>query len=122
MKILAAILSAPFGLIAVAWTAVVRSYLALPFQWWMLRRAAGIAPQDALSPIIPPLLASLVMAAGVWGLMTLLRPYFSVFLVPIFICVGAGMAMYAIALYAISSDARILVHYGLKALRAKKRG
>jgi O-antigen/teichoic acid export membrane protein len=117
-----AILSAPFGLIAVVWTTVVRSYLALPFQLWMLRRAAGISPRDALSPIVPPLLASLAMAAGVWSLMTFIRPHFSVALVPIVICVAAGMVMYAIALYAISSEARALVRHRLKALRARKRG
>lgn len=115
-----AILSAPFGLTAVAWTAVARTYLALPFQLWMIRRAVGIAPQDTLAPIVAPLSASLIMAAGVWGLMTLIRPHFSVALVPIVICVAAGMVIYAIALYVISSEARTIVRNRVKALR--KRG
>jgi O-antigen/teichoic acid export membrane protein len=113
-----AIVSAPFGLVVVAWAAVARSYLALPFQLWMLRRAAGIPPKDALYPIVAPVVASLIMGAGVWALMALIRPQFSIALVPIFICVAAGMVMYAIALYAISSEARAIVRTQLKALRA----
>jgi O-antigen/teichoic acid export membrane protein len=117
--IIFAVASAPFGLIAVAWASVVRNYLALPFQLWMLRKASGLRPQDALSAIAAPLVASLVMAAGVWGLMELIRPYFTVVLIPIFICVAAGMVIYPIVLFAISAEARKIARYQLKAFRAR---
>lgn len=116
-----AILSAPFGLVVVAWVSVARAYLTLPFQMWFLQRASGIAPRDSLSAIAAPLFASLIMGAGVWGLMVVIRPYFSVALVAVFLGVAAGVFIYAIALYAISEDARNLVRYRLKAFRARKR-
>jgi O-antigen/teichoic acid export membrane protein len=110
--------AAPFGLIAVAWANVGRSYLALPFQLWMLRRASGLKPQEALAAIVPPLLASLIMGAGVWALMLALRPHFAIVLVPIVICVAAGMALYAILICAVSRDARMIARQQLKAFRA----
>jgi O-antigen/teichoic acid export membrane protein len=115
-----AILSAPFGLFVVACVSVARSYLQLPFQMWFLRRASGVTPGDALSAIAAPLFAALIMGLGVWGLMETIRPYFSITLVAVFICVAAGMLIYAIALYAISDDARNLVRYRLKTLRRTK--
>jgi O-antigen/teichoic acid export membrane protein len=119
MTIAFTVASAPFGLVAVAWSLVARGYLAVPIQLWMLRRALGLRPQEALSPIAAPLLASLVMGAMVWGLMTILRPHFSVVLVPISVCVAAGMVIYAGALFAISSEARMLARGKLKFLRAQ---
>jgi len=119
--IIFAALAAPFGLIAVAWVSVARTYLALPFQMWMLRRVAGISPRHILSAIAAPLGASLIMASGVWGLMEIIRPHFRMVLVSVFICVAAGMLIYAIALYAISADARSLVRYRLKDVRARLR-
>jgi O-antigen/teichoic acid export membrane protein len=117
-----AAVSAPFGLTVVAWVWVLRSYLlALPFQMWFLRRAAGIRPRDSLSAIAPPLAASLIMGAAVWLLMALMRPYFSMPLAAVFICVAAGMLIYAIAIYAISAQARQMIAYRLKVLREKRR-
>jgi O-antigen/teichoic acid export membrane protein len=114
-----AILSAPFGLVIVACVSVARSYLSLPFQMWYLQRASGIRPQDSLLAIAAPLGASLVMGVGVWGLMEMIRPHFSFPMLPVLISVAAGMAIYAISLYAISADARKLVRYRLKQLRGR---
>lgn len=114
-----AVAAAPFGLIAVAWTTVLRAYLALPFQLWMLRSASGLRPQDALSAIAAPLAASLVMGAVVWPLMFVLRPLFSSVLVPIFICVAAGAAVYSAVLLAISAEARTLARTNLKHFRER---
>jgi O-antigen/teichoic acid export membrane protein len=114
-----ALAAAPFGLVAVAWASVGRAYLALPFQLWMLRSASGLRPQDALSAVARPLLASVVMGAAVWALMELLQPRFSVALVPIVICVAAGMLIYGVLIYAISEEARQIARNQLKAFRAR---
>jgi len=111
-------LSAPFGLVAVAWTSVARAYLALPFLMISLKRHAGVRPSDTLTPIAAPLAASLVMGAVVWGLMYEIRPYFSVPLIAVLICVGVGTVLYGGLLYAISADARTLARYRLKMFTA----
>jgi O-antigen/teichoic acid export membrane protein len=117
--VIVAALAAPFGIYAVAWTSVIRGYLALPFTLWMLKRASGITPWDAFSAIAKPLSASLIMGAAVWGLMELIRPYFSHVLIAVLICVAVGMVVYAAALLAISPEARKLVRSQLKTLRAR---
>jgi O-antigen/teichoic acid export membrane protein len=119
--IVVAILAAPFGIFVVAWTSVIRGYLSLPFTLWMLKRASGITPWDALSAVSKPLTASLIMGAGVWGLMELIRPHFVHVLVAVGICVAAGMLLYAIVLFSISSEARKLAGSQLKAFRARWR-
>jgi O-antigen/teichoic acid export membrane protein len=111
------ILSAPFGLFAVACAWVARAYLALPFQMWFLERASGIRPRDSLSAIAAPFFASLIMGASVWCLMELLRPYFSRTLESVAFGVAAGMLIYAVALYAVSAEARKMAQHRLKALR-----
>ena len=64
--------------------------------------------------------APLLLGAAVWLLMALIAPYFSIPLAAVFICVAAGMLIYAIAIYAISSQARQMVGYRLKVLREKR--
>ena len=101
---------------------MLRSYLvALPFQMWFLWRAASIRPDHSLSAIAPPLAASLIMGVAVWLLMALVKPYFSAPLVAVFTCVAAGMLIYAIAIYAISAQARHMVDQVLKAMQGKGR-
>ena len=116
--VVVAMLAAPFGIFVMAWASVVRGYLSLPFTLWALKRASGITPLDALSAVSKPLAASLMMGAGVWGLMELIRPMFAQVLIPVFICVGAGMAIYAILILAISQQARQLAGNQLKRVRA----
>jgi O-antigen/teichoic acid export membrane protein len=111
--------AAPFGLAAVIWANVLRAYLALPFQLWILRKTSGLKPQDALGAIARPLLAALIMGAGVRVLMDLLRPLFSIPLVPILICVAAGMLAYGILIYAISPEARTIARNQLNAVRKR---
>lgn len=54
----------PFGLFAVAISYVVRAYLTLPLQVWLLRRASGIGPADTWRAIASPLIASTVMGVA----------------------------------------------------------
>lgn len=115
--VVVAALTAPFGIFVVAWASVLRGYCSLPFTLWALKRASGIAPWDALSAIARPLIASLIMGAAVWGLMELIRPRFEQVLIPVFICVGAGMAIYAVLILAISDQARQLAKGQIKRVR-----
>jgi O-antigen/teichoic acid export membrane protein len=116
--VVVAALAAPFGIFVVAWTSVLRGYCSLPFTLWMLKRASGITPWDALSAVGKPLIASLIMGAAVWGLMDLIRPMFEQVLIPVFICVGAGLAIYAVLILAISEQARQLATTQLKRVRS----
>jgi O-antigen/teichoic acid export membrane protein len=61
--VVVAALTAPFGVLVVAWASVARGYCSLPFTLWALKRASGITPLDALSAIAKPLTASLIMGA-----------------------------------------------------------
>lgn len=115
--VVVAVLAAPFGVYAVAWTSVLRGFCSLPFTLWMLKRASGISPWDALGAISKPLIAALIMGAAVWGLMELIRPMFEHVLFAVFICVGAGMAIYGALILAISDQARILAKAQLKRVR-----
>jgi O-antigen/teichoic acid export membrane protein len=111
--------AAPFGLVAVIWANVLRAYLSLPFQLWILRSASGLKPQDALGAIARPLAASLIMGAGVWWLKTVLQPLFSSPLIPIALCVAAGMVTYGILIYAIAPEARAIARNQLNAIRRR---
>jgi hypothetical protein len=64
------------------------------------------------------LIAALIMGAAVWGLMAVLRPLFQHPLIPVFICVGTGMAIYAVLILTISDQARLLAKTQLKRARA----
>jgi hypothetical protein len=96
---------------------VARGYCSLPFTLWALKRASGITPLDALSAIAKPLTASLIMGAAVWGLMEVIRPMFVQPLIPVFICVGVGMTIYAVLILTISDQARQLAKAQLKRVR-----
>jgi len=115
--VVVAALTAPFGVLVVAWASVARGYCSLPFTLWALKRASGITPLDALSAIAKPLTASLIMGTAVWGLMEVIRPMFVQPLIPVFICVGVGMAIYAVLILTISDQARQLAKAQLKRVR-----
>jgi len=114
-----ALAAAPYGLVAVVWSFVVRAYLALPFQLWMLRSASGLKPQDALGAIAKPLLASLIMGACVWWLMEALQPLLRHRLLTLVLCVAAGMAIYGALILTISAEARTIARNQLKAIRRR---
>jgi O-antigen/teichoic acid export membrane protein len=116
--IVVAVAVAPFGIFVVAWAWVLRGYCSLPFTLWMLKRASGITPWDALSAIAKPLIASLIMGTTVWGLMDLIRPLFDHVLIAVLICVGTGMAVYAVLILTISDQARLLAKTQLKRARS----
>lgn len=112
-------IAAPYGVFAVACAYVGRTYLTLPFLFWFMRRATGIGVRDAVGAIMAPLGASIIMAAGVWVLMTAIRSRFATAVFPLIIAVAAGAVIYALALYAISPDARGLARQQWKRIRGR---
>lgn len=116
------LLAAPYGVFAVAWVYVGRTYLTLPLQMWFLRRASGITAQNTFTAIVAPFFASTIMGVGVWCFMAVIRPHLSVTLITILVGVAAGVLLYAIALYALSADVRRLIRRHWQAHRAKKAG
>jgi len=63
--VLATLAGARFGLPGVAAALVLRFYLVLPIQLHVLRRETSVTLRAALTPMLPPLLGSLAMAAAV---------------------------------------------------------
>ncbi|MGZ8246339.1 lipopolysaccharide biosynthesis protein [Methylomagnum sp.] len=59
------LVTAPFGLEAVAAAYVLRAYLLFPLQLLLLRRAAGVRIRAVIKSIFLPLLAALVMAGAI---------------------------------------------------------
>jgi O-antigen/teichoic acid export membrane protein len=70
LTVILSYLAAPFGLIAVAAAFVLRSYLVLPYQQYVLYKYTGVDPIRALRSILPPLVSAVVMG----GSMIVLRP------------------------------------------------
>ena len=65
------LIAVPFGLKAIAFAFVFRSYLILPHQLFVLKRAIGIEPMSVVRVILPPLVAALCMA----GLIVATEPF-----------------------------------------------
>jgi O-antigen/teichoic acid export membrane protein len=57
--------AAPYGLEAVAGAYVLRAYLTVPLQVWLLRREAGVGVRAVLRAIFPPLLAAFGMVMAI---------------------------------------------------------
>src|SRR5262249_24318723 len=87
-------LMVPFGLISAVVAIILRGYLVMPYQVWVMRKEVGVAPAIISRNLLPPLWASLFMAAALLALRPLLRGYVHGALP--FACLAAvlGMALY----------------------------
>ncbi|MCK8786151.1 lipopolysaccharide biosynthesis protein [Roseomonas sp. NAR14] len=98
------LLAAPFGVVAMAVSHVVRAYLLWPLVYWLLARIAGLRVQSVLRALSRPLLATLGMAipaalAHHW-LVGRIGPLWTV------LTVGAGGAvLYALLAWRLMPDA-----------------
>ncbi len=68
LTIVLSIVAAPFGLTAIAWAYVIRSYLTLPAQMQAFKRHSGLGYRPLFRVIAPPLLTTLIMAAALIAL------------------------------------------------------
>ena len=57
--------AAPYGLEAVAGAYVLRAYLTVPLQVWLLKREAGVGVLAVLRAIAPPLIAAFAMVVAI---------------------------------------------------------
>lgn len=68
--------AAPYGLETVAGAYVLRAYLTVPLQMWVLKREAGIGVLPVLRSIAPPLTAAFAMVVVLVGAEPELEPWF----------------------------------------------
>ena len=90
--------AAPYGLLAIAAAYVARAYLVLPIQMWAFRKYSGLGYGELLRTLAPPLLTSLVMAAALLGLESLVGARFDSRAVYLLFMISAGCAMYTAAM------------------------
>lgn len=95
----------PFGLFAVAISYVVRAYLTLPLQIFLLRRASGITPADTFRAIAAPLIASTAMGAALAASIRLLDGRLAGWSA-ILLLTALGGALYGLLLLGVSKEWR----------------
>jgi O-antigen/teichoic acid export membrane protein len=99
---------AHLGLAAIAMAYVARAYLTLPVQILLLRRHAGMSIRSLGRAILPPLIASLAMAAALlalWSSVRALLPHDALWLAAM---VAAGAAVYGVSILMLDRDARVM--------------
>lgn len=85
-----------FGLVAVAAAYVMRAYVTLPLQQYMLARHLGIRMRDTWAAMAIPLGCAVVMAAAVHFSLLWLEVRFGVGWTPALLAVGLGALVYAV--------------------------
>jgi O-antigen/teichoic acid export membrane protein len=87
-----------FGLMAVAAAYVLRAYLTVPLQMWMLKRSSGIDPLNTLRTVASPLIASAIMAGVVLLAKSQITPLLPGAVLRLTILVGIGVVTYLVLL------------------------
>jgi O-antigen/teichoic acid export membrane protein len=98
--------AAPHGIFAVAYAYVFRAYLTLPLQIWYLRRSAGIGLRHTVEAVEMPFLASALMGACVWAIMSVCRNYVPDRVQLLTIGVTSGVVIYGCFLLVFSERVR----------------
>lgn len=96
LNVLAFVVAARFGIVAVAWAFVARSLVTLPVVLWLLRRAIAAEPRRVLGLCAAPSLASLAML----GVVSVARPALEGLAVPVVLLalIGVGVVTYLVAM------------------------
>jgi O-antigen/teichoic acid export membrane protein len=68
LNVIVAVITAPFGILAVAIGVTVRQYLFWPLRIWVLRKALGVEPIQYLRQWVTPVIGSAAMAGAMLGL------------------------------------------------------
>jgi O-antigen/teichoic acid export membrane protein len=82
-------IAAPFGLMAVVAAHVLRTYLTLPFSFYLLRRNTGIGAMSVMAAIVRPLVAATVMALALLAIRPLLHDMAAISRIAIMTATGA---------------------------------
>lgn len=88
-------IAVPYGLVAVAMAYVLRAYITMPLQQYMLARHLGIRAKDTWSAMALPLGCALMMAGAIYLLQSWLRGNFGEGWATALIAVGAGVIFYS---------------------------
>jgi O-antigen/teichoic acid export membrane protein len=95
MTVLLTWLLIPYGILAVAAGYAARAWLTMPYQQYVLKRYANIAPLGTMKAIAMPFAGSLVMAGCVW----LAKPFILAAISPVWlatgVCIALGAVIYA---------------------------
>ena len=111
------IVAAPYGLFAVAWAYVARSYLTLPLQIMLLKRVSGIGLSQTWAAIWQPLTASAVMGVTLHLALSLGTYAHAGPLLFLLLNIVAGALVYGVALITLSPLWRALLFKTLRRLR-----
>lgn len=111
------IVAAPYGLFAVAWAYVARSYLTLPLQIILLKRVSGIGLAQTWAAIWQPLTASAVMGATLHFALPLGAYAHAGPLLSLLLGIIVGALVYGTALITLSPLWRALLFKTLRQLR-----
>ena len=88
-------IAVPYGLVAVAMAYVLRAYITMPLQLYMLARHLGIRAKDTWSAMALPFGCALVMAAAVYLFQWWLSAHFGDGWATALLAVGAGVIFYS---------------------------
>ncbi len=98
-------ISAPWGLLVVAGAYVLRSFMTLPFQQYLIWRDTGIRAGRIWAAIVRPLLASLGMVIAVTIMRPVLAPHVGSQLALLVLLVATGALAYSALLLLIAREA-----------------
>jgi O-antigen/teichoic acid export membrane protein len=90
-----------WGIVAVAAAYVIRGFLTLPINFWLVRKAIGVEISVYVRKFIVPLIASLIMVVAIWQAKNFLENLTSL-PVLLSICTLIGSFVYAIAIFFIA--------------------
>lgn len=89
---------APLGIVAIALASLLRGWITWPFAAWVVKATTGFSIVRQAGILVPPLLASLAMGAGVFLLSEKIRDLLNP-VVALMLLIGAGVLLYAVFLY-----------------------
>jgi O-antigen/teichoic acid export membrane protein len=92
VTVIAVVVCAPFGLVAMSIGIAARPLVLLPLSVGLLRRKCAIPPSSVFQPQYPALLASMIMGISVWGMrLALVRWVSDAIALPILVLGGAAV-------------------------------
>lgn len=111
-----------FGLIGMAVAVVARSYLMLPIQLWLFRRATGMGPWEVLRNLAPSMSSALVMSGALLAIEPWVWAWIDQPIPRLAVMVPLGALIYATVLIVVWRRFTLLQIEGVRAVIASRRG
>ena len=96
--IIFSLLAVRYGIVALAWAWVIRSYLTLPLQLHLIHRATGIPPRRVMWELAPSLVGSLIMAVSLYVLIGEIEQLVESSAARLAIAAALGAAVYGVVM------------------------